>query len=374
MSTRKIDNIKQIYGKAFPQARLPALLEALQVWYYRNPAHNFLHPCVIEGKAALVCRGKLSRNAPASFSALQAIADEFDLYVKEDTRQQTLDCKQPNRRKSLALVLSFYIGMLGTSRLVTANELTSTPAGTVIAGLSVPIHTLQTSVSIDKTGQPVLHLKKSPRPAASEMRKIYDHHKHNLQTQAGNEEFIHHFLRTAYQPEDSDPAHIAGDMANIAHYFAQYPQTVELISALSGKNLQLKYKADNWQTQAWGNENGIDRVTIFFDTQIAAKFVTGSDCELNPACNISPADALLHELLHAKLMLLDAQHFIETGGLQPSLYPFEHEREVIQLENQLYGAMNRQDHLARPLRTRHSGELFHVDCALCELSTMASAE
>lgn len=374
MSTREIDNIKRIYGKAFPLERSPELLDALKVWFYRNTAHNFLHPCVIDGKAALVCRGKLSSDAPAAFFALQAIADEFGLFLKEDTRQKTLDCKHPNRRKSIALALTFYIGMLGTSRLVTANELASAPAGTVIAGLSVPIHTMQTSISIDKTGQPVLHLKRSSRPAAAKMREIYDHHKQSLRTQAANEQFIRHFLSVAYQPEDSDPGHIASDMGNIAKYFAQYPQTLELIRALSGKNIQLKYKADSWQTQAWGNENGIERVTIFFDTQIAAKFVTGADCELNPACNISPADALLHELLHAKLMLLDAQRFIEMGGLQPSLYPFEHEREVIQLENQLYNAMNRQDHLARPLRTRHSGELFHVDCALCELSAMASAE
>jgi hypothetical protein len=51
--------------------------------------------------------------------------------------------------------------------------------------------------------------------------------------------------------------------------------------------------------------------------------------------------------------------------MQQSLYPFEHEREVINQENQLYVQMNQEDGLFRPIRHQHIGVLVNVGCALC---------
>jgi len=45
-----------------------------------------------------------------------------------------------------------------------------------------------------------------------------------------------------------------------------------------------------------------------------------ADCKANPASHITPADALLHELLHAKLMIMDSAQFIKNGGMKPRLY------------------------------------------------------
>ena len=135
----------------------------------------------------------------------------------------------------------------------------------------------------------------------------------------------------------------------------------------------LKYKADNWQAQAWGSQYTVDSVTVSFDTRVAAQLLNQADCRANPACDISPADALLHELLHAKLMLVDSRRFIENGGMQQSLYNFQHEREVIADENQLYHAMNMQDGRSRPIRKEHAGRLYHVKCAACGPTELVSA-
>jgi len=127
----------------------------------------------------------------------------------------------------------------------------------------------------------------------------------------------------------------------------------------------LKYRAGYWQAQAWGNRYGVDSVTIFFDSRLGAQLLNAPGCEANPACAISPADALLHELLHAKLMLLDSAHFIAEGGLNSTLYPFQHEHEVLMEENRLYQAMNQEDGRARALRQHHSGNLQRVECPAC---------
>ncbi|MFK5947644.1 MAG: hypothetical protein QM500_02595, partial [Methylococcales bacterium] len=77
------------------------------------------------------------------------------------------------------------------------------------------------------------------------------------------------------------------------------------------------------------------------------------------------ADALLHELLHAKLMIVDSEEFIQNGGMKPTLYLFDHEKQVIEKENVLYSQMSDRDGLARPIRKRHTGNLMYASCALC---------
>ena len=67
-----------------------------------------------------------------------------------------------------------------------------------------------------------------------------------------------------------------------------------MLGDLQQKKLVLKYKANNWQAQAWGTQLAIDSVTIFFDTRVGAQLLYLDNCQANPACNISPADALLH--------------------------------------------------------------------------------
>jgi len=237
----------------------------------------------------------------------------------------------------------------------------------------MPVNPMQAKIAVGHDGEKEISLRHTRLPTAEQVLASYAKQKPSMKVDGQAQGKIKNFLSVAYQPEPGDPSNIGSDIAHIAQYYAQYPQVIDLLEELRGKKLVLKYKANNWQAQAWGNQLSVDSVIIFFDTRVGAQLLNHADCHANPACNISPADALLHELLHAKLMLIDSQHFIDSGGMQQTLYPFEHEREVIASENQLYHEMNQQDGLSRPLRNRHSGELFHVNCAAC-LPTETLAE
>ncbi|TAK65334.1 hypothetical protein [Methylobacter sp.] len=362
----EILTIEQTYRGASNRIdNIPNLVKALNRWYLAYPGQNYLHPCVIDGKAALVCQRGLSNNSGQAFVELQAIADQYRIYLKEDIRTQESSHNFNNRRKNIGLVLTFCLGLMASSRLVTAAELQQPAASSVTVQLAMPINSMQAKVEVGHDGEEVISLRRTRLPTAEQVLESYAKQKPSIKIDGQAQEKIKNFLSAAYQPEPGDPANIGSDIADIAQYYAQYPQVIDLLEELQGKKLVLKYKANNWQAQAWGNEFSVDSVVISFDTRVGAQLLNQADCHANPACNISPADALLHELLHAKLMLIDSQHFIDSGGMKQTLYPFEHEREVIASENQLYHEMNQQDGLSRPLRHRHSGELFQVKCAAC---------
>jgi hypothetical protein len=106
-------------------------------------------------------------------------------------------------------------------------------------------------------------------------------------------------------------------------------------------------------------------VRIAFDTRIGA--LLGSDARAagGPACRVSPADALLHELLHARAMLLDPSRFLAQGGLSGALYSHAHETAVIGEENILYRQMTGRDGIERPQRASHAGRLVQASCSVC---------
>lgn len=349
MTTHEILLTEHTYRDATSRVdNIPELVKALHQWYLAYPSHNYLHPCVIEGKASLVCLRDLSLINQQAYAKLQEIAKQYRLFLKEDKRTQDVNLGFINRRKKISLVLTFCLGLIASSRMVSADELKGQiNSGFVTTHLAAP------------------NIMKAKLPSAETILEAYAKKKPDLKIDEQAEINIKNFLMTAYHPESGDPSYIADDIAAMAHYYSKYPDAVQLFNELQNRKVVLKFKSDNWQTQAWGNQYYIDSATIYFDTRIAAQLLDQEGCETNPACDISPADALLHELLHAKLMLVDSQHFIETGGMLPNLYPFEHEREVIAGENRLYQEMNEQDGLSRPIRNRHTGHLFHVNCAAC---------
>jgi hypothetical protein len=353
---------------------LSGLSAALKHWYQVYPEHNFLHPCVIEGKAALVCQRGLSLLESGAYAELAEIAASYGIFLKEDNRAADVGREFSNRRKNIGLVLSFCVGLLASSRIVTAAELLN-PMTTGMASvqLASPGDAMQASIAAAQNGDKVIRLRQAKLPSAQEVIAAYAEKQSALKVNQQAEISIKNLLKLAYQPEAADPAYIVNDLAEIADYYAKYPQVIQLLAELQTHKLVLKYKAGNWQAQAWGNQYAVDSVTITFDTRVAAQLLNQADCQANPACDISPADALLHELLHAKLMLVESRHFIESGGMQPTLYNYEHEREVIANENQLYYQMNLQDGRSRPLRKEHAGRLFHVNCAACAPTELVSA-
>ncbi|BBL58449.1 hypothetical protein [Methylomonas koyamae] len=371
----EIELLHQAFHGAQPQVGdLSDLAGALNRWYLQHSHCNFLHPCQIDGRPALVCQADLSRTHPAAFAELQAIAERYALYLKEDARRSAQGWADGNRRRGLGLVLSFCIGLSAASRSVGADEL---QAVKVVAGgrqLPAPALTVQAGVA-GNSGDGIIRLRQRRPPSAAEVLAAYSQKQSALQTDSVAAADIAQFLNQVYRKKSGDPAALSADLQTIAEYFSRYPEAVALIEQLRGQKIELNYQSGTWQTVAFGNQFGIASVTIHFDTRLGAQLLGDPGCEATPACSIAPADALLHELLHAKLMLLDSEHFIAGGGLAPGLYPFEHEHEVIVAENQLFQAMNRSDGRARPIRHRHSGELLQVSCPACiPVKQVASGE
>lgn len=82
-------------------------------------------------------------------------------------------------------------------------------------------------------------------------------------------------------------------------------------------------------------------------------------------CVASPADALLHELLHVQVALQNPKQFLQEGGLNGVVYPYKHEHRIIQKENQLYQAMTKHDGFNRPIRRSHVGRYSAAQCVTC---------
>jgi hypothetical protein len=342
-----------------------ALSDALQAWYQKWPDDHFLHPCVIERRPALVCRANLRETQPLAFAELQAIASYQGIYLKQDSRQSSGEHKGANRRHNSSAVLVFCLSLLAASRAVTAHDLQSVTSNSSASPFQMPISGMQVVNGTSADGAPIIQLKRARPPSAEQVLAAYQTKLAKQTVNLAHQALISDFLKKTYHAQTDDPSTIAADLQEIAEYYAGYPQAVELIQSLVKHNVVLSYRKGSWQAQAWGDKHRVDSVTIHFDTRTGAQLLDAPGCEANPACSISAADALLHELLHAKLMLLDSENFIADGGMQGHVYPHDHEQEVLALENQLYQAMNQTDGLARPLRQRHSGGLQEIVCAVC---------
>ncbi len=178
---------------------------------------------------------------------------------------------------------------------------------------------------------------------------------------------VRELLHAHHQARPDDPDYVKTDLDRIAAYYSRFPEAVQLLSSLEGKAWRLRYGKGAWVTKAIGTRVSVTQATIVFDPRMAAQLRFNKTCSGSRRCVASPADALLHELLHVRSMLVDSRRFIDQGGMAGVLYPYAHEAEIIRAENALYSAMAKLDGLARPQRSRHKhvGKLVAASCALC---------
>jgi len=346
-----------------PELLLPELVNELKNWFYLYPQHPFLHPCIIDGQTALVCHAQLRQLSPDAYFVLVNICQKYGLYLKQDSRSVKLH-RSINRRTNTAVVIGFCLGMMSVPALSRDKATESLFAQKQTTQLVLGVNHISAQVK-QINGQRIISLRHVAPPSAEQVLKTY---KQTKKIQALDPVALYkitRFLKQAYQYQTGDPVTIKVDLKKMANYYAKYPQVVELITELSDKNVLLKYKKSHWQAQALGTQHSVDQVTVYFDTRVGAQLWMHVDCKANLACSITPADALLHELLHAKLMIVDSEEFIQQGGMKPTLYLFDHEKQVIEKENFLYQQMSQQDGLARPIRHRHTGALIQASCALC---------
>ncbi len=361
-----INTLNQVYRqlKNSSEISVSPLANQLQDWFYRHPEYPYLHPCIIDGQAALVCQAGLSQLAPVAYNELIKICQNYNVYLKQDARSSDQQISV-NRRSQTALVLGFCLGMLSAPTLARDTGFDGLKQKQQVSSQLLAKSGHISAQLMQKNGKKVISLRHVRPPSAEAVLEAYKQKKSLQAVDAQAEYKIHRFLKQAYLHQAGDPAGIKADLQKIAAYYAKFPQVIELIEQLSQKKVLLKYKKSHWQAQALGTQYSVDQVTVFFDTRIGAQLWLHQDCHASPACHITPADALLHELLHAKLMIVDSEEFIRNGGMKPTLYLFDHEKQVIAEENALYTQMTEQDGLVRPIRKRHSGDLHFASCALC---------
>ena len=173
-------------------------------------------------------------------------------------------------------------------------------------------------------------------------------------------------LHQLWRQQRDDPESLASDMTQLAAYFARQPQALRLLASLEKQPLRLRYRKGEFSTDVRGSAFTVHNVTVNFDPRAAAQLLVNDHCGQQRAhCVASPADALLHELIHAKIALLETAAFIDSGAMQSLIYPHAHEREVINRERGLYAAMSRLDHHPRPQRSQHSGKVIGAACVTC---------
>lgn len=173
-------------------------------------------------------------------------------------------------------------------------------------------------------------------------------------------------LQDHWHSTEQDPPHLAVDLAVLARYFSAYPEVRKLLTALHGKAWKLQFAPKTFKTEVRGSRLQVNSVTVYFDPRTAAQFRFQNGClDKRPHCIASPADVLLHELLHAHIILSEPQKFLQQGGMAGTLYPYQHEQRTIAHEARLYRAMSLRDHHPRPLRTEHTGRPLSVHCATC---------
>lgn len=342
---------------------LESLAAVVKQWLIAYPQHAFLHPCVINTQAALVCQANLQNNNPRAYRALAAVVKQHGITLKQDQREKT-DAKRDCRRSPTMAVLSLCLGLLSTpslgrpqvSETQVLQNFSSNPAA----------YTRKLSAQIGyRQGKKLIKIRRAAPPTTQTVLQAYHQYNPHLPVRKTQYNRIAAFLNQHYLRQPGDPVNITHDFDEIAAYFAKFPDVIRLLQEIQGPKLQLIYKKNHWQAKVSVTATRVEKVEVSFDTRLGAQFMQHQHCQGNPACHATPADLLLHELLHAKLMLVHSQDFIDQGGLQPTLYLFEHEREVIALENALYDHMTQQDGMSRPIRKRHSGTLLQVRCALC---------
>ena len=321
------------------------------------PAENqsifqtYVHPCVIDKQPHIVYPRGLETGSPHLFQQLKDYFSRLGYQLKEDQRNQQSKNIHASKRRAWAPIILFTAGLIFES--------------TAKADIEINID----NVSQLNNSQIELNLINN--------NSIRQQIKKELNIDPNFEEIeiptlkqrtaivLHKILSSRYQPHANDPEHIQQDLKKMADYYSSYPEVVSLFHALKNANWSLVFDEENWTTIASGNIASIEKAEVHFNTRSAAQLRLNDSCKQNPVCIASPADALLHELLHVNSMFNHTEKFIAQGGMNGVLYPYQHERNIIGQERNLYQRMTEVDDVKRPYRHNHSGRIVKANCATC---------
>jgi len=352
-------------------------------WMVHHPrlADETLHPCYISGNASLITRRGLARDKPAAFRALVAIGARYGIRVLEDRREHKVTVIN-ERRRNIALSVGMFM-CLSVEQPVLAEHFVDrdvSPPESLsaytqsAAGLDRDHQGLTTALSAyrDSTGNIRIGKRRWQAPTLQDETPVKKQDCRQVRV-TGNgdcapvDPVLAGRVEKILLEHVHDTRQYAGDirsmLSTVSAYYARHPAVVEMLMAMDELDWRLHVTPGTWEARAWIDHGRVSKVEVHFDPGTAAQMIFAPGCATSPACTVSPADALLHELIHARLMLGEPERYAANNT--HALYPVEHEHEVIELENRLYRNMSRTDGLPRPNRSRHQAELVAVDCAVC---------
>ncbi len=304
-----------------------------------------IHPCELAGHATLIYAKGLRQQYPAVYARLRRYAIQGGLTLKEDQRSSQHQRHNAQRKPWMATISLLCIVGLGGSHPSFAD----------------------TPLDIDVRSQK-LHAFANTAPSNTDLYKtpLEEQPPADASNDPDAIAKLAEILRRHWQPSVYDPQSMPKDIDLLAEYYSQYPEVRRLIYALDKYTWRLNYAREKHETNIHGTRLSVSSADVFFDPRTATQFKFNSACkDMRSHCVASPADVLLHELLHVYLAFSDTDTFIAHGGMTSFTYPFQHEQLTIANERSLYSSMKRVDGRARPLRHEHSGRHRASLCVTC---------
>ena len=315
--------------------------------------HTYVHPCVINNQPHIVYSRGLAVDAPDLFAKLTQHYQQQGYVLKEDQRSDQLSDKHKNERRKWVPMLLFTASLIFESSAFADVELDVNEAASIQQQQKIELQL----ISNNKIREQIQYSVKSAN--------LMEETDKQVQIKSALAQSIFEVLHSRYQKQKSDPEYIVDDLKEIANYYSDFPESVTLLEELKNKNWILSFDEHNWVTTGSGTMLQVDKAVIHFNTRSAAQLRLNNGCADNPVCIASPADALLHELLHTHSMLVESEEFIAQGGMNNVIYPYKHEYAVIDAERKLYSRMSTQDNVKRPQRREHTGRIVKANCPTC---------
>ncbi len=344
-------------------------------WLIHAPEilHEQLHPCYINSVAYLVTRKGLKQEYPEAYRTLVSISDKYGIRVFED-RRNSIKAVKYDKRKKLTLTVGLMLGMVVKTPALAdqtfdSNHIPQTQTVALTNGdnneLNLSTHLIASKSANGKIriGNRKLKKEKNNHLVKEIMSCFQRGSLDNLVCKQPNQiqvKAVEKILLNHLNNHSSKDEKIIKD---IAYYYAQYPEVANLIKSLAEYNWTLNIQNKTWQASAKIQHGSVQQVDVYFDPKTAAQMLAIKNCSSNPICTVSPADALLHELLHAYIMLSEPTEYAQEHS--HALYPMEHEHDIIKMENKLYSKMSKIDGLPRPNRHKHQASLVAVKCPVC---------
>ena len=363
------------------RAMAPASATTLQIVSSEQQfqqAVNAVKACYIQAQPTLVYHPVLCQRDPALLTQLRDLAKQQGWQLLGDRRRANLPFST-ERRRSLALSLQFIFGslLLNPATVFGSNASDSSLALFAASGVQ-PLTQASTVVRPLGLFSPTQNYFAEPTPSSFQSSLLEQLDRPQDPAAPSVDDRVDHFVdpekyqqvlalfNRKWVKSKADPDYLASDFEDMARYIAAREDAFELVMSLRKQPWTLHHRSGDFRSNVRGNAFSVHSVKIYFDSRAAAILKSHYSCtETAGHCTASPVDALLHELLHAKLALTDTAEFIRHGGMNSLIYPFQHERKVIALENKIYQAMSAKDKIARPVRRAHVGNLIAAGCATC---------